>query len=373
MLLAGCAQASTSTTAPTATSAQVASPTAKQLPTVAYLNVPTGFRATLYTSGLSGPRFMAFGPDGTLFVAERNAGRVTALRDPDHTGRVTQKVTVASGLNAPSSVVYAQGALYVGETTRISRLVLGPDLRATSVQAVVPTLPGPPGHTTRTVLIGPDGKIYVSIGSSCNVCIESDPHRAAVWVYNADGSGGRLFARGLRNAVGLAINPWNQQLWATNNGRDNLGDNSPPETIYALRDGANYGWPSCHAGTIVDPDTGHPGSCDGVEAPLEKMQAHSAPLGLAFYRQGPFPAQYHGVFVAFHGSWNRSVPTGYKVVFVPLDANGTVAGPPRDVVTGWLQGNQASGRPVGVTVGPDGALYVSDDKASLVYRITYTP
>jgi glucose/arabinose dehydrogenase len=192
-----------------------------------------------------------------------------------------------------------------------------------------------------------------------------------VWVYNADGSGGRLFSRGLRNAVGLAVNPWNQQLWATNNGRDNLGDNSPPETIYALRDGANYGWPACHAGTIIDPDFGQANSCEGVVAPLVKMQAHSAPLGLAFYPQGAFPAAYHGLFVAFHGSWNRSVPTGYKVVFIPLDATGDVAGPAQDFATGWLHDGEASGRPVGVTVGPDGALYISDDKAGLVYRITY--
>jgi glucose/arabinose dehydrogenase len=221
------------------------------------------------------------------------------------------------------------------------------------------------------VLIGPDGKLYVSIGSSCNVCVETDPHRASVWVYNPDGSDGHRYVYGLRNAVGMAINPITHEIWVTNNGRDLLGDNTPPETIYALREGANYGWPSCHAGDIIDPDFGSPGACNGVEQPLVKMQAHSAPLGLAFYTAKEFPASYRGLFVAFHGSWNRSVPTGYKVIFLPLDSAGHIAGPPQDFATGWLHNGTMSGRPVGLAVGPDGALYVSDDSAGLVYRISY--
>src|SRR5205823_5790043 len=164
----------------------------------------------------------------------------------------------------------------------------------------------------RFITFGPDGNLYVSIGSTCNNCVESDPHRAAVWIYHLDGSGGRLYARGLRNAVGMAVNPWNNQVWVTNNGRDLLGDNTPPETIYALHEGGNYGWPFCHAGDIIDPELGHPGDCNGVVQPLIKMQAHSAPLGLAFYTASQFPRRYHGLFVAFHGSWNRSIPTGYK-------------------------------------------------------------
>jgi glucose/arabinose dehydrogenase len=293
---------------------------------VATLHLPLGFSATVFASGLQAPRFMAFGPNGALYATESSAGTVVRLSAAPNGGQAAASVVV-SGLDRPTSLAFApDGALYIGEESRVSLVRFGPDGHVASRRAII-ALPSGGNHITRTVLLGPDGQLYVSIGSTCNDCIESDPHRASVWVYNADGSGGRLFARGLRNAVGLAINPWNQQLWATNNGRDYLGDNSPPETLYALRDGANYGWPSCHAGTIVDPDTGHSGSCDGVVAPLVKMQAHSAPLGLAFYPQGPFSAAYHGLFVAFHGSWNRSVPTGYKVVFVPLDANGTVAGP----------------------------------------------
>lgn len=340
-------------------------------PGIANLQLPPGFQSNVFFSGLNGPRFMAVSPDGVLFVAERGTGSIVALPDPNRSGRATSKKVVVSGLNDPTSLVFYQGALYVGENSQISRFTLGPDLQVTSRQVIVPNLPTSGQHVSRTVLIGPDGRLYVSIGSTCNVCVESDQHRAAVWVYNLDGSGGHLYARGLRNAVGLALNPWNKQIWATNNGRDYLGDDLPPETVYALQEGGNYGWPSCHAGDIVDPDFGHPGDCQGVVQPLIKMQAHSAPLGLAFYDAGSFPSAYHGLFMAFHGSWNRGTPTGYKVVFVPLDTRGQVSGPVQDFATGWLLKNTASGRPVGLAVGADGALYVSDDEGGMIYRISY--
>lgn len=339
---------------------------------VVNLHLPPGFQVNVFSTGLHAPRFITFSPDGTLFVADSGTGSIVALPDAGHTGKASEKKVIVSGLNYPTSLVFYQGALYVGEQTRISRFTLGPDLQVTSKQVIVPDLPSDGNHLTRTVLVGPDGNLYVSIGSTCNVCIESDPHRASVWVYHLDGSRGRLYARGLRNAVGMAINPWNKQIWVTNNGRDYMGDNLPPDTVYALQDGGNYGWPRCHAGDLLDPDYGHPGDCKGVVAPLINLQAHSAPLGLAFYNVGQFPSQYHGLFIAFHGSWNRSVPTGYKVVFVPLSAHGQVVGPVQDFATGWLVNNDnASGRPVGLVVGPDGALYVSDDKGGVIYRITY--
>jgi glucose/arabinose dehydrogenase len=278
---------------------------------------------------------------------------------------------VISGLNDPTSLDFHQNDLYVGEADKVTRFTIGADLGATDKRVIVPHLPTGGNHITRTVLIGPDNHLYVSIGSTCNVCIEQDPQRAVVWVYNIDGSGGHLYAKGLRNAVGMAINPWNQQIWVTNNGRDLMGDNVPPETVYALQAGGDYGWPRCHAGDIIDPDYGHPGDCNGIIKPLVKMQAHSAPLGLAFYTANQFPQQYRGLFIAFHGSWNRSQPTGYKVVFVPMNQQGQISGPVQDFATGWLHGADSSGRPVGVIVGPDGALYVSDDKAGAIYRITY--
>jgi len=339
---------------------------------VAHLTLPPGFRASVFASGLRGPRFLTFGPDGVLYVAERASGSVLALPDPDHMGKAARKVVAASGLDDPTSLSFAGNALYVGEAARVTRFTLGAGPALGDKRIVVPDLPTGGNHTTRTVLAGPDGKLYVSIGSSCNNCVEGDQRRATVMVFNADGGGGRIFARGLRNAVGLAVNPRDGRVWATNNGRDLLGDDTPPDTIYALQDGGNYGWPRCHAGDIVDPDLGKPGDCAGVVPPLVKLQAHSAPLGLAFDNAGPFPSAYRGLFVAFHGSWNRSQLTGYKLVFVPLDGHGQVAGPARDFATGWqTSATDAIGRPVGLAVGPDGALYVSDDKAGLVYRIAY--
>ncbi|MBO0779916.1 MAG: sorbosone dehydrogenase family protein [Ktedonobacteraceae bacterium] len=335
--------------------------------------LPQGFHSEIFYSGLSAPRMIAFSPQGTLFVAERSTGSIIALPDPQHTGKAAQKVVVASGLNDPTSLDFYQGALYVGEASQVSRFTLDADLKATNKQVIVPDLPTTGNHVTRTVLIGPDGNLYISIGSSCNVCNEQDQRRASVQVYHIDGSGGRLYAKGLRNAVGMAINPWNKQIWVTNNGRDLMGDDTPPETVYELRDGGDYGWPRCHAGTIVDPQFGGSDGCKGVIAPLVKMQAHSAPLGLAFYNASQFPQQYRGLYVAFHGSWNRNTPTGYKVVFVPLNEQGQVSGPVQDFATGWLQSNgDASGRPVGLAVGPDGALYLSDDKAGEIYRISYS-
>lgn len=347
------------------------------------VQLPPGFHAAIYADGLDSPRFFTFGPDGTLYATERS-GDIVALSGMDDHGKAARRNVIASGLSDPTSVVFADGALYVGERTRVTRLALAPDGSVARKDVLVDGLPGGGNHVTRTVLLGADGKLYVSIGSDCNNCVESEPHRATVWQYNADGSGGHVYAKGLRNAVGMATNPWTHEVWVTNNGRDLMGDDTPPETVYALRDGANYGWPRCQAGDIIDPDLGHPGDCNGVEQPLVKMQAHSAPLGLTFYDPAaapsdatgaqPFPASYRGLFVAFHGSWNRTVPTGYKVVFIPLDAHGRVAGAPRDFATGWLANAAVvNGRPVGVAFGPDNALYVSDDQAGLLYRIWYRP
>jgi glucose/arabinose dehydrogenase len=183
----------------------------------------------------------------------------------------------------------------------------------------------------------------------------------------------RLFASGLRNAVGLAIHPQTGELWATNNGRDMMGDDLPPDTVYIVEDAADYGWPSCHSGDIIDPQFGSNGSCEGVVEPVVEMQAHAAPLGLTFYDGNSFPEEYRGdLFIALHGSWNRSTPFGYKVVRLPFE-NGQPAAQVIDFATGWLQAdNSASGRPAGVTVGSDGALYASDDKGGFIYRISYT-
>lgn len=314
---------------------------------------------------------MAYGPDGTLYVTDIDGGRVLALPDANHDGLADSTTPVISGLSSPHGIAFHDGAMYIGETNQISRFTQTGTTWGDK-QVIVPNLPSGAGHRTRTVIFGADNKMYVSVGSSCNVCQEESPQRAAVWQYNADGSGGRLYTKGLRNAVGMILRPNTSEIWATNNGRDQMGNDVPPETINILQDGADYGWPRCHAGDIIDPEFGSSNSCDGVHAPAIKMQAHSAPLGLRFYDGTMFPAEYRGnLFVAFHGSWNRTVPTGYKVVRIPIDTNGK-AGPIEDFASGWLQSNgSADGRPVDVIVAPDGALLVTDDAEGRIYRIFY--
>ncbi|MCB8968673.1 MAG: sorbosone dehydrogenase family protein [Ardenticatenaceae bacterium] len=337
--------------------------------------MPPGFQVTIFAEGLSGPRFIAFGPDGNLYVADRGNGRIAILPDANQDGQADTIQTFAADLGSPHSLVFHEGAWYVGVPSGIIRLEDSDgDGTADSRTTLIDDYPSG-GHNTRTVLFLPDGRMVVSVGSSCNICVEDDPRRAAVLVYdNAHADNEQIFATGLRNAVGLALHPQTGELWATNNGRDLLGDDLPPETIYVVREGENYGWPFCHSGDIIDPDMGNQSSCDGVTAPVVEMQAHSAPLGLAFYTGDQFPAEYEGdLFVAFHGSWNRSVPTGYKVVRIPLNGS-EPAGPAEDFATGWLDldANVVNGRPVGLAVGPDGALYVSDDKGGIIYRISYT-
>ncbi len=338
----------------------------------ATVRVPPGFSVNVFAEGLDGPRFIAFGPDGVLYVAERGAGRIVALPDGDGDGRADALQPVAEGLDRPHSLVYHEGAWYVGLPGSVVRLA--PDGGSgTTPTVVVGDLPSGGAHTTRTVAFLPDGRMVVAIGSSCNVCVEDDPRRAAIMVYNADGSDGRLLATGLRNAVGLAIEPESGALWATNNGRDLMGDDTPPETVVIVNDGDHFGWPACHAGNIIDPDFGAPGACEGVVAPVVTLQAHMAPLGLAFYTGQTFPDDYRGdLFIALHGSWNRPEPVGYKVMRVPM-AGGQVAGPAEDFATGWLTDGQVFGRPVGLAVGPDGALYVSDDRGGFIYRLAYAP
>ena len=335
--------------------------------------VPPGFAVTLYARDLKGPRFMAIGTDGTVYVAEQGGARVSALPDKDRDGAADERVTVADGLVGPSSVLYHQNTLIIGEHNKVSQIELGPDDKAAERKVLVPDLPSNGSHLTKTVLVGADGRLYVAMGSTCNVCDESDERRAAVTAYNIDGTAQKLYSKGLRNAVGLALNPWTQKIWASNNGRDLMGDNTPPETVYELSEGIDAGWPRCHAGRIIDPEFGGNGSCEGVEKPVVEMGAHMAPLGLTFYKDDPFPAPYNdSLYVALHGSWNSSNKVGYKVMRVPL-RDGQVAGEPEDFMTGFLHsdGVAVDGRPAGVTVAGDGSLLVSDDKGGFIYRVTW--
>jgi glucose/arabinose dehydrogenase len=343
------------------------------VPPAEAISFPEGFGISVFAAGLAQPRMMALGPDDQLYVAEREANRIVRLPDHDGDGIADGVEVIADNLDAPSSLIfYRDGTLYVGETTRVLRLS-APDASGVFQQrdVIIQGLPDG-GHSTRTVLFNPDWTtLFVSVGSSCNVCLERDERRATVMRYAPDGSDGRIFASGLRNAVGITFRPGTDELWATNNGRDWLGDDQPPETIYLVREGDDAGWPRCHSGRIIDPDFGSAGACEGVLAPLAEMQAHSAPLGLTFYNGEQFPEHYRGgMFVAFHGSWNRSNPTGYKVVWAPVDDG--VPGVLEDFAAGWLRPNGTNwGRPVDVLTASDSALFVSDDGAGIVYRIFY--
>jgi glucose/arabinose dehydrogenase len=341
---------------------------------ISNIHLPAGFQISVYAQGLNAPRFMTIGPKGALIVANRLDNSIVAYPSGASSSQAGDPIVIAKDLNDPTSLVLHDGYLYVGEVSSVARIALSDDLKAGSIERIITDLPQG-GHNTRTVLIGPDNHLYVSVGSSCNVCIEQDPRRAAVWVYNLDGSQGRLFSKGLRNAVGMAINPWTNRIWADVNGRDLIGDDTPPETVYELTDQGDAGWPRCHAGDLPDPDFGKtPDACQGVQQPLVKMQAHSAPLGMDFYppEATQFPSNYRSsLYIAFHGSWNRATPTGYKVIRVPLK-DGKVAGPPEDFASGWLNSkNEVSGRPVGITFAPDGSLFVSDDNGGKIYHIWY--
>jgi len=356
-----------------ATATAVAAAT-RVVPPQETINLPPGFGISVFHAGLSDSRMMTLGPEGTLYVAERGAGRIVRLPDRDGDGVADTVEVAADGLRAPSSLdFYTDGSLYVGETARILRLS-DPDGDGVfqEREVIIDGLPSG-GHSTRTVLVSPDGTyLYVSIGSSCNVCIEEDERRSTIMRYNPDGSGGEIYAEGLRNAVGITFRPGTDELWATNNGRDWLGDDQPPETVYIVQQGDDAGWPRCHAARIVDPEYGETGACESVAAPEVEMQAHTAPLGLGFYTGEQFPEEYRGdLFVALHGSWNRSVPVGYKVVRIPIE-NGQ-AGGVQDFAVGWLRDNGSNwGRPVDVVTGADGSLFVSDDTGGVIYRIFYT-
>lgn len=342
------------------------------------VQLPAGFGISVFASGLSDPRMMALDDAGHLYVAERGANRIVRLPDRDEDGVADGVEVVVDGLNSPSSLAFRDdGSIYVGETRRVLRVVLqGDPAVAGDIETIVDGLPSG-GHNTRTVLFSPDGAwLYVSVGSSCNVCIEGDPRRAAVVRYRPDGREEAVYAAGLRNAVGMAFRPGTSELWVTNNGADWLGDDQPPETVYRIGEGDDAGWPRCHSGRIIDPQFGAEGACDGVLQPAVEMQAHSAPLGLTFYTGTQFSERYQGgMFVAFHGSWNREEPTGYKVVFVPFTASGTgsaTPGPVSDFAAGWLRADGSRwGRPVDVLTGRDGSLLISDDFGGRIYRVFY--
>ena len=325
----------------------------------AELSLPDGYRASVFAEGLRNPRFMAVTPDGTLLVAERGADRIVALPDADADGVADEVLEVGAGYGfAHDIAVTDDGQLLVAGEVALFEVTLD-GLAEADRDVLADGLPSG-GHSTKTVAVLPDGRVLLSIGSSCNVCDEEDGRRATVQVLE-DGAL-RPWMVGLRNAVGVWVDPETGRAWATNMGRDRLGDDLPPETVYELIDGADAGWPRCHGGSLRDPDFGDDAdACDGVAAPAAVFPAHTAPLELVGWDGH--------LVVALHGSWNSSVKVGYALWWMLWDGEPT--GRPEPFATGFLPAgaSAALGRPAGLAVGSDGALYVSDDKAGYVYRI----
>jgi len=336
------------------------------------LRVPPGARIAVFAAGLEGPRLMTVTPAGDILVSEPGADRIRLLRDDDRDGVAETLITYADDLQRPHGLAFHGQNLYVAETGRLSLLRdENGDGQADTRRTISRDIPGAGGHWTRTVVVADDGTAFVSAGSSCNVCEEEDPRRAAVLEFGPGEKEAEIFARGLRNSVGLALHPDTGELWGSDNGRDMLGDDLPPEEINLIRKGSDYGWPYCYGNRTPDPKYDRPDRCKDTTPPQVTMQAHSAPLGIAFGKGLNFPETFQKMlFVGFHGSWNRSVPTGYKLVGIPFEEGRPVGGPV-DIISGWLEGRTAWGRPVGPLVGPDGALYLSDDRTGAVYRIWF--
>jgi glucose/arabinose dehydrogenase len=345
------------------------------------LSVPDGFSMSIYANNLGSPRAIAWDPDGVMLVSCTQQGKVIALPDKDGNGVADEQVAVISGLNLPHGMAFSSdGTLYIAETDQVAAYDYARGTyKATNKRKIV-DLPGGGEHFTRTIIFRPppnDNQLLISVGSDCNVCHESDPRRAAILVVNSDGSGMRVFASGLRNSVFMAVHPVTHDVWATENGRDNLGDNIPPDEINIINDGNDYGWPTCYGKNIHDSQFDpNPSSSDptaGKTPSYIDIQAHSAPLGLDFFPQQGWSSDYaYNLLVCYHGSWNRSVPTGDKAVIMHLDENGNYLDT-QDFITGWMtSGGQYLGRPVGVSIRTDGGIYITDDQAGYVYLVKKT-
>ncbi|MGH7570517.1 MAG: PQQ-dependent sugar dehydrogenase [Gemmatimonadota bacterium] len=337
------------------------------------IRLPDGFRITLYAR-VPNARSMTLSPNGILYVGTRDGnGEVYAVTDPDGDGTGDRVTTIAEGLNTPNGVAWREGSLYVAETNRILRYD-GIDERLDAPPepvVIADDYPTESHHGWKFIRFGPDGWLYVPVGVPCNICNPESPFGTITRI-RPDGSGREIYARGLRNSVGFDWHPETGVLWFTDNGRDRMGDNVPPDELNrAPGPGLDFGFPHCHGGDIPDPEFGDARPCSGFTPPAQKLGPHVAGLGMRFYTGEMFPAQYRDqIFIAEHGSWNRSEKIGYRVMLVRLDESGAAVSY-EPFAEGWLQGEEEWGRPVDVLVMPDGALLVSDDEAGAIYRITY--
>ncbi len=350
-----------------------AAPCAAAVP-LARLALPPGFSIAVYAAPVPAARQMALGDDGTVYVGSNDAGKVYALTDADGDGHAERVRTLASGLRLPTGVAFNGGDLYIGAVGRI--LVLRDVARQLDhppkPALVTDKLPDETHHGWKFIAFGPDGRLYVPIGAPCNVCDKGKAYAKLVSM-KADGSDPQDVAYGIRNTVGFDWQPGTAQLWFTDNGRDLLGDDVPSDELNRItRAGQHFGFPWCHQGDLPDPEFGRGKSCADYVAPVAKLGAHVAALGMRFYDGTQFPPNLRGAaIIAEHGSWNRTKKSGYRVVAVRLDGHRVLG---EDVlVDGFQHDEQADGRPADVLVMPDGALLVSDDMAGAVYRITYQP
>ena len=336
------------------------------------VKLPPGFAIEAFAENVDNARSMALGAKGTLFVGTRSAGKVHAIR---HDGRkATEVITFASGLNMPNGVAFRDGALYVAEVSRVWRFDA---IETTLPRPAKPVLvydkyPSDRHHGWKFIAFGPDGWLYAQVGAPCNICDREAPY-ASITRLKPDGSAMEVFARGVRNSVGFDWHPQTKELWFTDNGRDSMGDDVPPDELnHAPRAGMHFGYPYCHGGDIADPDFGSKRPCAEFAKPAQRFGAHVASLGMRFYTGSMFPAEYRDrIFIAEHGSWNRSKKSGYRVMMAKVEGGKVVEH--TVFAEGFLDAaaDSAWGRPVDVLVMPDGALLVSDDHANAIYRISY--
>lgn len=336
------------------------------------IELPPGFEITLYAADVENARQLALGANGTVFTGSREAGKVHAVVDENGDHMADSVYLIDRGLNMPSGVAFRDGSLYVGAVDRILRYDAIEQHLADPPDPVVVTdvLPDKTHHGWKYLRFGPDGLLYVPVGAPCNICYEKG--FAEIRRMQADGSGIETFAEGVRNSVGLAFHPDTGALWFTDNGRDLLGDDLPGDELnHAPRAGLHFGYPWCHQGDTPDPEFGEGKSCSDYVPPALVLGAHVAALGMTFYTGDMFPADYRNqLFIAQHGSWNRSSKVGYNLLLVRVDEAGKVAGS-EVFAQGWLQGEQNWGRPNDVLQMPDGALLVADDQGGVIYRISY--
>ena len=336
--------------------------------------VPEGFSLTLYTGDVPRARLLRFSPAGDLLVSRPHAGDIVLLRrDADGDGHPDGMETVIADLQRPHGMDFAGDWLYIAESNRIGRIRFDSAAGSASgpYEPVVEGLTSNGNHWSKTLRIGPDGQLWLSQGSTCNVCVEEDSRRATLMRFRPDGSEPEIIATGLRNSVGFDWAPWSGELYATDNGRDLLGDDFPPCELNRIERGGFYGWPWYNGDNVPDPDMGPDPQRDAREPipPVHDFRPHNAPLGIAFVDTAGWPDRYgRTALVALHGSWNRSSPDGYKVVSLHWTADGIEE---RDFLTGFNRGGEILGRPVDIAQGPDGAIYISDDYAGAIYRVAW--